>query len=193
MGKPRLSPLPKSEWDPEIQDLFEKIGYETEEDLYNVLKTLAHHPKLLKRWLPFANHVLLKSTLTPRIREIVILRTGWLCGSEYEWTQHVRIAKEEAAMNMTDFSALEIGSKDPHWGNEERIALKLCEDLFAFKTVRESTWKELIQYFDHKQVLDMVAAVGNYTMVSMMLNTFQVPLDSWLEKYEAFGVGSAQK
>ena len=82
MGKPRLSPLPKSEWDAEIQDLFEKIGYETEEDLYNVLKTLAHHPKLLKRWLPFANHVLLKSTLTPRIREIVILRTGWLCGSE---------------------------------------------------------------------------------------------------------------
>ena len=44
MGKPRLSPLPKSEWDAEIQDLFEKIGYETEEDLYNVLKTLAHHP-----------------------------------------------------------------------------------------------------------------------------------------------------
>ena len=94
---------------------------------------------------------------------------------------------------LTDFSALEIGSKDPHWGNEERVALKLCEDLFAFKTVRESTWEESIQCFDHKQVLDMVAAVGNYTMVSMMLNTFQVPLDSWLEKYEGFGVASAQK
>ena len=96
-------------------------------------------------------------------------------------------------MNMTYFSALEIGSKDPHWENEERVGLKLCEDLFAFKTVRESTWEEAIQCFDHKQVLDMVAAVGNYTMVSMMLNTFQVPLDSWLEKYEGFGGASAQK
>ena len=101
----RLSPLHEEEWDAEIRDVFEKMGYETEDDLYNVLKTLARHPKLLKRWLPFANHVLFKSSLSPRVREIVILRIGWLCRSEYEWTQHVQIATKEAGMNKSDFAA----------------------------------------------------------------------------------------
>ena len=90
----RLAPLNEKEWDPEVRDLFQKMGYEKDTDLYNVLKTLARHPKLLKRWLPFANHVLFKSSLSPRIREIIILRIGWLCRSEYEWTKNVRIAEE---------------------------------------------------------------------------------------------------
>ena len=45
----------------------------------NIFATLAHHPKLLKRWLVFGNHVLAKSTLPARDRELLILRTGWRC------------------------------------------------------------------------------------------------------------------
>ena len=182
----RLSPLHEEEWDPEIRDVFEKMGYETEHDLYNVLKTLARHPKLLKRWLPFANHVLFKSSLSSRVREIVILRIGWLCRSEYEWTQHVRIAAEEAGMNKSDFAALEVGPTDPLWSDGEKAALQLVEELFASKAVQDKTWKELGSYFSELQIMDMVATVGNYTMVAMMLNTFRVPLDDWLERYGSF-------
>ena len=182
----RLGPLHEEQWDPEIRSLFEKMGYETEDDLYNVLKTLARHPKLLKRWLPFANHVLFKSSLSPRVREIVILRIGWLCHSEYEWTQHVQIATEEAGMNKSDFTALEVGSADPIWSDGEKAALQLVEELFASKAVEDKTWKELGRYFSEQQIMDMVATVGNYTMVSMMLNTFRVPLDDWLERYGTF-------
>ena len=182
----RLSPLHEEEWDREIRDIFEKMGYETEDDLYNVLKTLARHPKLLKRWLPFANHVLFKSSLSPRVREIVILRIGWLCRSEYEWTQHVRIAAEEAGMNKSDFAALEVGPTDPLWSDGEKAALHLVEELFASKAVQDKTWKELGSYFSELQIMDMVATVGNYTMVAMMLNTFRVPLDNWLKRYESF-------
>ena len=182
----RLAPLNEKEWDPEVRDLFQKMGYEKDTDLYNVLKTLARHPKLLKRWLPFANHVLFKSSLSPRIREIIILRIGWLCRSEYEWTQHVRIAAEEAGMTEADFAAIEVGSTDPLWALEEKVALQLVEELFASKTLEDNTWKELGRYYSELQIMDMVAAVGNYTMVSMMLKTFQVPLDDWLERYERF-------
>ena len=53
----------------------------------NIMKTLANYPKLMTRWLVFANHVLSKSSLPPRDREIVILRIGWNCQSEYEWVR----------------------------------------------------------------------------------------------------------
>jgi 4-carboxymuconolactone decarboxylase len=59
----------------------------------NIFRTMARHPKLMKRGMVFANHVLGGSTLPARERERVILRTGYLCGSGYEWAQHVAIAR----------------------------------------------------------------------------------------------------
>ena len=61
--------------------------------------TFAHHPKLMKRWLVFGNHVLAKSTLPARDRELLVLRTGWNCRAPYEWAQHVAIAR---AIGITD-------------------------------------------------------------------------------------------
>ena len=61
---------------------------------YNVLATVVRHPDLLERWSAFAGHVLgPTSTLSPRDREILILRIGWLNRSEYEFGQHVLFAR----------------------------------------------------------------------------------------------------
>ena len=89
-------------------------------------------------------------------------------------------------MTEDDFEAIEVGYTDPLWALEEKAALQLVEELFASKTLEDNTWKELGRYYSELQIMDMVAAVGNYTMVSMMLKTFQVPLDDWLERYERF-------
>src|SRR5574338_624980 len=84
---PRLTPLEENRIDAEIRDaLGPGAGL-------NIFRTLAHHPKLLKRWLVFGNHVLAHNTLPPRERELVILRIGWLCRAGYEWGQHVKIAQ----------------------------------------------------------------------------------------------------
>ncbi len=59
----------------------------------NLFRVLMHHPKLTRRWTVFAGHVLHKQTLGLRDRELLILRIGWLNQAEYEWAQHVEIAK----------------------------------------------------------------------------------------------------
>ena len=59
----------------------------------NIFRVLMNHPQLTKRWAVFAAHVLHKQTLPPRERELLILRIGWLNQAEYEWAQHVEIAK----------------------------------------------------------------------------------------------------
>src|SRR5262249_26102945 len=76
--EPRLAPKPRDEWDDETRAL---IG----DNSLNIFATLAHHPKLMKRWMVFGSHVLAKNTLPARDRELLILRTGWNCGSPYEW------------------------------------------------------------------------------------------------------------
>src|SRR6185369_14454169 len=89
---PRVAPLPPEAWNAEVTEILQatQMGGRT----LNIFRTLAHHPKLLKRWLVFGNHVLVKSTLSPRERELLILRTGWNCHAEYEWGQHVLIGKQ---------------------------------------------------------------------------------------------------
>jgi 4-carboxymuconolactone decarboxylase len=61
----------------------------------NLFRVLMHHPDLVRRWTVFAGHVLRKQTLPARERELLILRIGWLNQAEYEWAQHVEIAKRE--------------------------------------------------------------------------------------------------
>ena len=85
MPEPRLAPLPPETWDDE------NCVRCSAGSTLNIFATLAHHPKLMKRWMVFGNHVLAKSTLPPRDREILILRTGWNCRAPYEWGQHVAI------------------------------------------------------------------------------------------------------
>jgi 4-carboxymuconolactone decarboxylase len=81
LKQPRITPLSHSEWDGETREVLE--GPQRDGRVYHIFATLARHPKLLKRWLVFGNHILSKSALTAREREIAILRMGWLCRAEY--------------------------------------------------------------------------------------------------------------
>ena len=66
LEKPRVEPLSDDQIDPELKV---QMGGR----VLNIFRTLAHHPKLMKRWLVFGNHILAKSSLSPRDREIAIL------------------------------------------------------------------------------------------------------------------------
>jgi alkylhydroperoxidase family enzyme len=95
LENPRIAPLEESECGEEQRELLARA--QVGGRVLNIFRTLVRHPKLLKRWMVFGNHVLNKSTLDPREREILILRIGWLCRSEYEWGQHVAIGKRGPA------------------------------------------------------------------------------------------------
>ena len=89
LKRPRIEPLAEDQWDPETRELLARSQMHGR--VLNIFSTLAHYPKLLKRWMVFAGHILGKSSLPARDREILILRIGWLCRAEYEWGQHVLI------------------------------------------------------------------------------------------------------
>src|SRR5262249_689871 len=91
-AKPRIEPVSKEAWNDQQREMLEPM--ERAGRLYNVFKTMANHPPLANDWLTFGGHVLRRNTLSPREREMVILRIGWLCKAEYEWGQHVRIGKQ---------------------------------------------------------------------------------------------------
>lgn len=171
LATPRLAPLADEQIDPEIRARF-GAG-----PLLNIFRTLAHHPKLLKRWLVFGNHVLARSTLAPRERELAILRVGWLCRSGYEWGQHVVIARRSGVTDA-EIERLADGPDAPGWSEADRALLRAVDELHGDAFVSDATWAALVQHFSTQQILDLIFAVGQYQLVSMALNTLGVQPDS---------------
>ena len=167
-SEPRITPL-ESGWDPELDRMVNA-------DSPNVIRTLARHPKLAKRWMVFANHVLSKSSLPPRDREILMLRIGWLCQSEYEFGQHTLMGKS-AGLTDDDVVRVTKGAEAEGWSDFERVLIQLADDLHDDACVSDATWAAVGETYDTQQMMDAVFTVGQYNMVSMALNSFGVELD----------------
>ncbi len=142
----------------------------------NIFMTLANHEKLLKRWLVFSNHILSKSTLDPRDRELLILRTGWLCRSEYEWGQHVIIGKQ-AGLSDEEILRVAEGRNGKGWSVRESLLLKAVDELHADSMINNDTWESLSGFYEQNQLMDLIFTVGQYRMVAMALNSFGVQLE----------------
>lgn len=168
--RPRLVPLDPSTLDEETRRYVPG-------DAMNIFRTLAHHPKLLKRWLVFGSHVLSKSTLPARERELAILRVGWRCGSEYEFGQHTVIG---LGCGITDeeVRALTRPVEDHAWSDGDRALLDAVDELHDDQCITDETWARLRDRWTDEQLLDLVFAVGQYTLVSMALNSLGVQLDA---------------
>lgn len=163
--------------DPRMADAVAKGLTGPDGELLNIFGALANHPDLLRRWLVFASHVLAKNTVPARERELLILRTGALCRSPYEWGQHVIIGRD-VGLSDVEIEACKHGSGDPVWSPEDALVLRAAEELHEFARIGDDTWAGLSQRWSTQQLMDMVATVGNYHLVAMFLNTLQVPLDA---------------
>jgi len=181
LNKPRVAPLTPEEWDGEAKDLLAPIADQRGGKVLNIFATLARHPKLMKRWLVFGNHILSKSTLSPRERELLILRVGWLCEAEYEWSQHVVIGKA-AGIDDDEIRRITQGP-DAGWSAGDALLLRAADELHADSFISDETWAELAKSYNTEQLMDLVFTVGQYKLVSMALNTLGVQLEDGAEGF----------
>ena len=174
LTKPRIAPLSDAELTPEQA---EALAPMRPGPVLNIFRTLAHAPKALARFNAWGGYVLSRrNDLPPREREIVILRTGYLCKSGYEWTQHTRIGLQ-SGLTEDEIGAIKIGPA-AGWSAADAALIRASDELHADQFIAEATWAELGRHFSDKQRMDVVFTAGQYTQVSMMLNTFGVQLDA---------------
>ena len=175
MTRPRIEPVT----DPtdEILELYERGGMRAPDgSTLNIFATLAHHPRLLKRWMVFAAHVMSKNTLSPRHRELLILRVGVLCQAPYEFGQHVVIA-ERCDITAAEIDQVRIGPSHPAWTPFEAALVSAVDELHEHSRILDDTWAALAQAYTVEQMLDVVFTVGQYHLVSFALNSCGVELD----------------
>jgi 4-carboxymuconolactone decarboxylase len=175
LKEPRVEPLPESEWTEEQQTILNYYRRKSGK-IYNIFLTQARHTELMKKWRTFSDYILNQSTLPEREREMLILRIGWLCRSEYEFGQHTRIG-EKAGLTPEEIMGITKGPDAPEWDPFDAALLRAVDELHADAFISDATWDILSKRYDEKQLLDVVMTVGQYNLVSMFLNTCGVQLD----------------
>jgi alkylhydroperoxidase family enzyme len=176
LEKPRLAPLERDEFPEEVEGLF------GDGPVLNIFRTLAHHPKLMKRWLVFGNHILAKNSLSARDRELAILRVGWLCDAEYEWAQHTGIALN-SDITQAEIDRVAKGPNAKGWSDREVALLQATDELVNDSFISDETWQKLSGFYDKEQLIDLVFTVGQYNLVSMALNTLGVQLEDGVKGF----------
>ena len=174
LTRPRIAPIDLDQATPEQHEVLEPfiggVG------VLNIFKTMARTPKALKRFNVWGGYILGRGTsLAPRERELIILRTGWQCRSGYEWVQHSRIGLQ-AGLTRDEIEAIKRGPDAAGWTPLDAAMLRAADELVADKFVTENTWAALGD-LSEAQRMDLVYTVAQYTQVSMILNSFGVQLD----------------
>jgi alkylhydroperoxidase family enzyme len=145
-------------------------------------RTFARHAKLVERWSPRQSFINRVSKLSPRYREMLILRIGWNCRSEYEWAQHVgRVGR--ARDHGLDPVRIAEGPEAPGWDPFERTLLRAVDELYRDTTVSDRTWSALAERLDTGLLMSAVFTASTYRAISMSLNTFGVQLEPDNERF----------
>ena len=141
------------------------------ERVINIFRTLAHAPKALTRFQQWGAYVLSRrNSLPAREREIVILRTGFLCKSGYEFTQHTAIGMREG-LTDEEIAAIKKGA-DAGWTRRRRGADPRRPTSWSATSVRQRRdLGRARQALRRKAVHGRRLHGGQYTQVSMFLNT----------------------
>ncbi len=142
----------------------------------NIYKTLVHHVDLYNRWSPLGRFLLSGSSISPRHREIAMLRMGWLCQSPYEWSQHARIAKASAGMTDEELHRIAEG-RDAGWSGADRAVIAMADELRYDAIISDATWAELRKTYSDQQVMELLFTAAQYQLVSMALNTLGIQIE----------------
>jgi len=178
----RIPPLPEAEWSVELAPVLQArppaVGQRLGDN--NIFSTFARHEQLFRAWLPFGGFLLGGGVLPARERELLILRTGYNCASDYEWGQHVRIA-ERIGMDRAEVLRVAEGPDAEGFSREDAALLRAADELHAHAKISTATWDLLAERHDERGLIEIAMLVGHYHLVAFTLNSLEVELDEGLE------------
>lgn len=183
-ARPRLAPLAAHEQDDQARELLDQAtgaGSRTT----HIFTTLVRHPGLFRRWLPFGGK-LLAGKLPARDRELLILRTGWNCRSDYEFAQHVGIARR-AGVSAEEIERVRApeGGDAGGWSPFDATLVRAADELHTDACVGDATWAALAERYDERQLIEVPMVVGHYHMVAYALNSLGVQVEDEVAAHNA--------
>ena len=135
---------------------------------------MLYSPKISEAEIAFLGAEQEHTALSKTVREVVILTVGAIWNAKYELYAHSAVG-QKAGLDETVIAALAAGQTPDTLSAEESAAHEFTHRIVAERRVDQDLYQRTVQVFGAKGVVDMLYLVGNYMMISAMLNTFAIP------------------
>lgn len=157
---------------PELADLEAKIIHKRGE-ITPLYQCLLNSPEMAQAWEEFLSAVRQRSSLSPDLRELIILRVAVLNHAPYEFAAHVDHA-QKAGLSNEKIQAVKVRSISPIFTQREQLVLELADTMTQQIDVPESLFERIAQHYAGKELLDLCITIGAYNMVSRVLVALQI-------------------
>jgi len=182
----RIAPVPRKEWPPEMREAVAAMRppiprhpdpvRENRPKGIVTLGAFANHVELAHAFFTFNGHILFATTLTPRQREILVLRVAARRKSAYLWAEHF-FAARDAGLTDEEIARIAFGPDAPYFEPLETALLRAADELVDDGVVSDETWRALASELDAKQLLDVVFTVGCYQIVGSFFRSLDMEPD----------------
>lgn len=142
---------------------------------------LIHHPELADRVQSLGEHLRYGAAISPANIEFVVLIVARHMNCQYEWFAHARIARTTTDLAESIISALQVGQTPGDLTQEQAALYTFCKEQLAHGQASDATYEAAFNYFARAGILDIIAIIGYYSMIAMVLNTSQIPLPEGTE------------
>jgi len=144
-------------------------GAGTAAEVPDYMRTMVKHPALFRAQMELGT-VLFKGLISPRERELAVLRIGWLAGAPYEWGEHVKIS-QRYGVTLEEIARVQQGSAAPGWSEHDAAILRGVEELLSDFAMSDATWDILARTWDEAQMLEYPSMVGQYVVTAFIQNS----------------------
>lgn len=157
----------------------------------NIFRLLLRHPTLAKRFNDLLGLLLFDCVLDHRLRELVIMRIGWVTGSDYEWTQHWRVGHGIFKVPEADLLATRDWRHHDGFSPADQAVLAATDEVLEHGTVTDRTWVACEEHVEggHEALMELFMSIGAWRMVSGFLRSLEVPLEDGVTSWPPDGVG----
>ena len=136
---------------------------------------LLRSPDVADRVQRVGEYVRFQTTIPAPLNELAILITGRFWGAQYEFWAHSRLART-AGLPDAIIDAVAEGRRPSPMSDDEQVVYDFCTEMFRDKAVSDAAFKAVVDRFGEQGVIDLIAASGYYSIVSMVLNVDRYPL-----------------
>jgi len=188
----RIEPIPVREWPEQMREAMAALRPPNPRHplpapdpnrpkALNALGTFARHPELARAFNTFNGHVLFASHLSPRQRELLVLRVATLRDCEYERRQHEVLAVD-TGLTPEEIGRIAAGPRASGWSPLDAALLHAADELIADGVIASDTWTTLAAHLDAEQLIDVVFTIGAYEILAFAFRSFGVELDDDLQQ-----------
>jgi len=169
--------VPNAEFEPALKQRLEELWGQPP----NLYRALGNHAPLCAAWTEFAHAIRYDSRSPRELRELMILRGAQVMRSEYEWAQHLKMARK-CGVREAQIAALADWRNSGEFSEREKAALLLAEAV-TNGSVSDEVYAAVSRHFDHAQFVELALVPAFYAMVARMLDAMRVQLEPEAREY----------